>query len=327
MSNLAPALLRAIEREATSVPFRVLQTRVIEMMTAYRSGDPSAAPRLDETGAKAYAAYRMPATVAALVRVFSEISVTTGLEPTSLVDLGGGTGAGIWAAHTVWPSLAWATVVDRSPEAVDVGKRLTAELDIAVTWITEPASGDLPAADVAVAAYLMSELTAAEVDDVVDAMTATAETAVVVEPGTPVGYERILTVRDRMLDAGMALAAPCPHHRECPLAGRDWCHFAARFNRPPWLRRLKDAELGHEDEKYSYVVGTRLDVTATGDCVIRHPQKRDRMVTLELCRSDGAAETVTISRRHGDVYKQARDVRWGDRWLPHTRQDSADLGR
>src|SRR5690606_29228408 len=114
MPTIPAALLRAIEEEIATVPLRNLQSRVAEMMSAYRSGDPAAAPLLDETGAKAYAAYRMPGTVAALLRVFAALTETTGAAPTSLVDVGGGTGAGMWAARAVWPSLEQVTVVDRS---------------------------------------------------------------------------------------------------------------------------------------------------------------------------------------------------------------------
>jgi len=84
------------------------------------------------------------------------------------------------------------------------------------------------------------------------------------------------------------------------------------------LRRLKGAELGHEDEKFSYVVGTRLDVHDTAPRIIRHPSKREKMITLELCQTDGTAATVTITRRDKAAYRHARDVRWGDRWLVKT---------
>lgn len=319
MANLPPALLGAIEQEISSIPFPQLQTRVADMMSLYRSGEATAAPQLDETGAKAYAAYRMPATFAALKRVFEEVAWMATLAPRRIVDLGGGTGAGVWAAQDVWPSLQEAAVVDRSPSAIGVGRRLTSALEIAVTWIAAPISDDVPRGDVVVAAYLLGELPPPDIDRVVGSMLDAATTVIVVEPGTPAGYRRVLHVRDRMLEAGMTLAAPCPHPAPCPLAGDDWCHFAARFNRPPWLRRLKDAELGHEDEKYSYVAGTRLDVSDTADRVVRHPQKRSGMVTLELCRTDGTAEMVTVTRRHGERYRLARDIRWGDRWAPETR--------
>jgi len=76
--------------------------------------------------------------------------------------------------------------------------------------------------------------------------------------------------------------------------------------------------LGHEDEKFSYVVGTRLDVHDTAPRIIRHPSKREKMITLELCQTDGTAATVTITRRDKAAYRHARDVRWGDRWLVKT---------
>ena len=145
MPTIPAALLRAIEEEIATVPLRNLQSRVAEMMSAYRSGDPAAAPLLDETGAKAYAAYRMPGTVAALLRVFAALTETTGAAPTSLVDVGGGTGAGMWAARAVWPSLEQVTVVDRSEAATEVGKRLARELDVPVAWQVPAATDDCPA--------------------------------------------------------------------------------------------------------------------------------------------------------------------------------------
>jgi hypothetical protein len=33
----------------------------------------------------------------------------------------------------------------------------------------------------------------------------------------------------------------------------EWRHFATRFERSSLHRCIKNAELGHEDEKYSYV--------------------------------------------------------------------------
>src|SRR5690606_28333970 len=75
---------------------------------------------------------------------------TTGAAPTSLVDVGGGTGAGMWAARAVWPSLEQVTVVDRSEAATEVGKRLARELDVPVAWQVQAATDELPSADVAV---------------------------------------------------------------------------------------------------------------------------------------------------------------------------------
>ena len=66
--------------------------------------------------------------------------------------------------------------------------------------------------------------------------------------------------------------------------------------------------MGHEDES-SPVVGTRLDVHDTAPRIIRHPSKREKMITLGFMPD----------RRHGRdrddrgdkaAYRHARDVRW-----------------
>ena len=75
---------------------------------------------------------------------------------------------------------------------------------------------------------------------------------------------------------------------------------------------LKEAKLGYEDEKYSY-----LAVSANRPCMpvarlVRSPRLHKGHVRLRLCEAGGLTERV-ISRRDGEVYKRARQVRWGER--------------
>jgi len=98
----------------------------------------------------------------------------------------------------------------------------------------------------------------AERPGLVGAMAAAGSAVLLVEPGTPDGYRRVLAARTQLLQAGWIVQAPCPHQRDCPLVGgRDWCHFAARVVRSPLHRQLKDGTRGHEDEKFCYLVATR----------------------------------------------------------------------
>jgi ribosomal protein RSM22 (predicted rRNA methylase) len=137
-----------------------------------------------------------------------------------------------------------------------------------------------------------------------------------VEPGTPDGFARVLAARDVLRAAGLHIAAPCPHQADCPLASAppDWCHFASRVNRSPLHRRLKDADLGHEDEKFAYVIATDAPVPAAPARVLRHPQKRKGLVTLQLCTPDDGVRQALVSKRQGADYRAARDVAWGDAW-------------
>jgi ribosomal protein RSM22 (predicted rRNA methylase) len=318
LTSLPAELQVGIHAALDTLPFSRLQGIVDELLPAYRDGE-SAPPIIDsEAKAIAYAVYRLPGTFAAVSRVLREAAATVpGLDPASMVDVGGGSGAAAWAAAGALPGLRGITVLDRSRAALALGERLAAagpEPIAQAEWKEHFAGSSLPSADLAVAADLLGELTPADRSGLVRHMATAAATVAVVEPGTPAGYRRVIVAREALIESGMSVAAPCPHESRCPLLGEDWCHFSVRFERSPELRRLKRAEHGYEDEKFSYVVGTRLPIGRPPARVIRHPQYRGKMVTLELCRADGTAVESVVTRSQGDAYRRARTVRWGDPW-------------
>ena len=176
----------------------------------------------------------------------------------------------------------------------------------------------LPAADLVVVSYLLGELAEPLQGPAVDAAVAAASRLVlVVEPGTPRGYAAVLAARSRLTDAGWHVLAPCPQDGACPVAARpgDWCHFAVRLDRSALHRRIKGGRLGHEDEKFSYVVATRDPLPRAAARVLRHPVTRKGLVQLEVCDSAGSAERVVVTRRDPIAYRAARDVAWGDSWF------------
>ncbi|QKE85920.1 rRNA methyltransferase [Arthrobacter sp. NEB 688] len=306
-------------------------TRLIDV---YRSGAPPAEQVLrDRVAATAYAAYRMPATHAAIARVLRyALEVDPALAPRSLVDVGGGTGAAAWAAVEEFDVLESVEIVDGSADALAVGAAVGRHGPPALAgarW-TRRDLGDgaaLPPADLATVAYLLGELEPALQERVVDAAAAAADVVAVVEPGTPRGFAAVLAARDRLLAAGWHVLAPCPHEQACPLAAAgDWCHLAVRLDRTALHRRLKGAALGHEDEKVSYVVARRSPVPPSvrpSGRVLRHPRTRKGMVALELCRADGSASEEVVSKRQGPRYRAARHAGWGDQW-PEGGTDPAD---
>ena len=152
---------------------------------------------------------------------------------------------------------------------------------------------------------------------VVDAALAASSTSVlVVEPGTPRGYAAVLAARVRALAAGWRIVAPCPHAGPCPLTAGDWCHAAVRLTRSSLHRRLKSGDLGHEDEKFSYLA---VVAPGAGDMagepagrVLRHPLTRKGLVQLRLCTPEGGVRDEIVSKRQGERYRRARETGWGD---------------
>jgi ribosomal protein RSM22 (predicted rRNA methylase) len=167
-------------------------------------------------------------------------------------------------------------------------------------------------ADLVIASYLIGELGERERRDLADAMWAkTRDTLVIVEPGTPAGYARIIAARAQLIAAGAHVAAPCPHDRQCPLQSPDWCHFAQRLPRSRAHMQMKDADVPFEDEKFSYVVLTRAAPTQHPSRVLAPPLVGKAEIAAKLCTPDGLT-LAKIPRRDKPAYARARRWSWGD---------------
>jgi len=321
VTDLPEELRLALARDAAGVPTERLRAAVGRLVTAYRSGTPPESPVLaGDVEAAAYAAYRMPATFAAVRAALS--TVPGGFAPASLTDVGGGTGAAAWAAAAAYPTLGQVTVLDQSGPALRRGVLLAAgAAHHALRQARWRQAGlvpapDLPAADLVTVSYVLGELPDAARWPLVEAAAGAGGVLVIVEPGTPAGYARVIEARERLLALGQRVLAPCPHPLACPLAVGDWCHFGARVNRSALHRRLKDADLGYEDEKFSYLAtvapGVGPEPAAAGSGrVLRRPVQRKGLVALRLCRPDGTAGERLVSRRDAALYRLARDASWG----------------
>jgi ribosomal protein RSM22 (predicted rRNA methylase) len=327
MANLPDALRVGLAAVSGRSGDEAMSSSVARLIETYRSGRPASAPILaSRTDVAAYATYRMPATFAAVRSVLRQlVEACPDFSPNTLLDVGGGTGAASWAVADCFPQLATVTVLDQVEEALALGGRLAARATQSAlrtaSWQRWRAQGaaELPAADLVTVSYVLGELTEQAQDELVGRAAAAAGLLLVVEPGTPAGYARILRLRETLRNGGWTLVAPCPHGDVCPLSGpsRDWCHFAARVNRSAEHRRLKNGQLGHEDEKFSFVAATRNGRARPADGrVLRHPQFRKGMVTMELCRADGTAKPEIVSKKDGPLYRAARNVEWGSAWPP-----------
>nr|WP_200823127.1 small ribosomal subunit Rsm22 family protein [Actinacidiphila yanglinensis] len=334
--DLAAALTR---RLAATAPAQA-SAQVDRLIEKYRGSTPTAAPVLrDAADAAAYAAYRMPATYAAVRSALAALRDRTGAwTPATHLDLGGGTGAARWAVADAWPAhdSPAGTVLDWSQAALDLGRALAADAVTpavrATTWTRSPLSGGpaLPPADLVTVSYVLGELTPADRAAVVAAATAATSPGgvlLVAEPGTPDGYARIIAARDRLVADGLTVLAPCPHSGTCPITGTDWCHFAARVPRSALHRQVKGGTLPYEDEKFSYVAATRAAAAAPAPArIVRHPQTRKGQVLLDLCAASGDLTRTTVSKRQGPLYRAVRDARWGDPWPPRDEQGGASGG-
>lgn len=76
-------------------------------------------------------------------------------------------------------------------------------------------------------------------------------------------------------------------------------------------RRLKDAELGYEDEKFSYVALAREEAPLAQARVVRRPQHRPGLIVLNTCTTNGL-RTERVTKRDHEAFRRARKAGWGD---------------
>jgi ribosomal protein RSM22 (predicted rRNA methylase) len=163
-----------------------------------------------------------------------------------------------------------------------------------------------------IASYVIGELGEADQRKLAETMWTKARHAlVVIEPGTPAGYARILALRQQLIAAGAYVVAPCPHERHCPLIAPDWCHFNQRLPRSQAHRQIKGAEVPFEDERFIYVALTRAPSAIRTARVLAPPDIGKAEITAKLCTQDGV-EVAKIPRRDKAAYAEARRWRWGD---------------
>ncbi|MEW9550196.1 small ribosomal subunit Rsm22 family protein [Nonomuraea sp. NPDC050783] len=318
--DLSAALDKALARHSP----QELARSVAQLTERYRGGGaPAGAAHMrGQADVAAYAAYRMPATYeAAAAAMRHAAALAPGFEPVSHLDAGGGTGAAVWAAGGVWPSLRQVTVIERDPHVIDLGRRLArtsraaAVRDTAWRQAAVRPGLDRPRADLATMSYALGELPEQDRPDVVRWLARDAALVIIIEPGTPAGYATVAAAREVLTGEGLTVVAPCPHDGPCPIVpGRDWCHFSVRLPRTSLHRQIKAGTLSFEDEKFSYVAATARPWPRAAARVLRHPQKRKGVVSLRLCTETDGIRDVIVSKRQGELYRQARDTGWGDPW-------------
>lgn len=319
--DLLADLRLALANELARAPQKNVADAAEKLSSRYRSGQTLANGTFLHSRADvvAYAAYRLPATFAAIYAALNEARKRrSDLRPHSLLDAGSGPGGALWAASELWPELEQVTLLERDEGMITCGKQLARharsrmvreaiwqQVDLLGQWESKPK-------DLVLTAYVLNELPASQREHLINKLwSVTADTLVIIEPGTPAGYSHVIQARQQLIVAGANIIAPCPHNLPCPMAGNDWCHFAQRIARTRLQRQVKQATLSYEDEKFSYIAASRTVGSPIQGRVVRHPQIRPGHIQLQLCTPEGLRSSI-VTRKDKEAFREARDIAWGD---------------
>lgn len=289
---------------------KTLQKAYEEISSAYRT-KALADLRWKEEHFIAYAFARMPATYGVLKEVLSHIPSDFSIS--SFLDAGSGTGTGYFAMRERWSHLSTISCIEPSQ-----GMRTVANLLINDPCVhTQPQSieqASLPPSDMVLFSYSLNEL-AHPLEAIQKAWASTLKALVIVEPGTPKDYQRLMQIREHLIQEGAFILAPCPHHLPCPLLKKaeDWCHFSTRILRTKSHQALKVATLPYEDEKFCYLIALRTPVDRPTGRLIKKPLKRKGHIVLDVCQ-EGREDRLIISKKDPILYKRAIKKEWGESW-------------
>lgn len=316
--QLPESLQTAIEKEISHKSLQSISEASSQLTQRYRSGSKEESYVKSEKDRLAYILSRMPATYAVIYKVFEELqNRIPAFLPTRFLDLGSGPGTGLWAAKEAFPSLQQMYAWEYDEGFIELAKRLATESDLQpVEWKKKnfKVDRDFPVVDLALISYAIGEIEESYWESFLHALwDAVKSTLVIIEPGTPAGYQRILKIRDILLRKGARIIAPCPHPAACPLQSPDWCHFYARIERSSLHRRIKQADLNYEDEKFSYLIFTKENaISLFGSRIIRHPKINKGHVNVTLCSKKEEIIQETITKKDKDKYKIIKKSDWGD---------------
>ncbi|KIC75332.1 hypothetical protein DB42_AJ00200 [Neochlamydia sp. EPS4] len=324
--NLPNILQQALEREAHTLRGSALQQATQELSERYRNEKQrqkimQSKQRFVSSPEQriAYLLSRMPATFETIKYVLNKLKERYEGIFGSVLDVGAGPGTAMWAVSELFPHTCKITLLEQDNFLISLGKKLTLQAKTSLFREAQWVEGDVlkrdcfPESDLIVVSYAMGEWPQPVWGEIIKKLWRSARQAlVIIEPGTMLGFQVVRQIRQHLIDLQAHILAPCPHQHACPMAEKDWCHFSVRLERSPFHKQAKGALLGYEDEKFSYIICTKTATALPEARILRHPHKHSGHLSFKLCtQNEGLADRI-ISRRHGELYKKARNLEWGD---------------
>ena len=160
----------------------------------------------------AYTVGRLMNSYSALVRIFSEMHKRIpDFTPSSILDFGTGPGTAIWASKSIWP-IEDAAAIDISKSMLSIASHIASAVFKMKTFEVKrhltPTNQTFP---LVVSAFTLSEISSeAFRSQIIDALwKSCSDTLVLVDRGTPLGFETILKARNQILTKSKETGSDC----------------------------------------------------------------------------------------------------------------------
>lgn len=272
----------------------------LAMQHAYRVGQQVG--YANQSQIQAYVFTRFPATYQVCLQLFKRYFKN--LPITTILDWGCGIGTASLALSQIFVKLEY-FLVDSEPMAKAYAAQFLKHF-----FSTNLVHTTLPqAVDLSVFSYSLGEVKNWQA--VLDEVWPQTHYLLIIEPGTPKHFKRLLNMRAYLLAKGAHLWGPCFHVKACPLANDDWCHFGVKVSRSKEHRLLKGAERGFEQEAYSYMLFAKQPKAPDFGRIVAMPRQHGGHIDFKICSHNGEIIKTTIGRS-AENYAQLKKCKWGD---------------
>lgn len=256
----------AVERELVGLGYSLkspkkLAKAVLQLSDHYLSHPDAATPWNEPWARAASLAYFFPLNYArnlAVAREAERLGFLSDLS--SILDLGCGMGSGLLAFLDT-KDFERAEAQDISRDAVDLctslhqGRTPIAARVLPIDLHERPTGFEARANSMVLASYVYTELPEAP------SWWIDAEALAIVEPSTHQDARRLQEYRQKLIDAGFQIWAPCTHMQNCPLllhSKKDWCHDRILWNPPAWFVEIeKDLPMKNRSLTFSYLLARK----------------------------------------------------------------------
>lgn len=311
-----PILLqKAIEEKIENIKLSELRNNAKNLSGRYMEDERTGKTLLNNsTDALAYAIIRMPATYCADKMALKYTLSLANCEINSVLDVGSGTGAMPWAINDSI-DVQEITCIERENVMSALGKKLMQDSLKNVKWKeADILKDDLEEkADLVTASYVINELNEKDREYVIDKLYKAAnKILLIIETGTPKGFEIIKQVQEYAKKNNAYIIAPCTsQEKQCKLGKDDWCHATVRVQRSKIHKYLKEGEAPYEDEKFSYIAISKEFYGNAEKRILRHPIIENGKITLKIC-NHGNIEEMVITKKDKELFKSAKKKNCGD---------------
>ncbi len=309
--------IQEIEQLLSKENFSKLQQDFINISKKYREENINSGSVVNnDKQALSYVASRMNETSIIVDKVLKTIfQVVDKSEVESVLDLGSGTGSVLWALENFFSNIN-ITAVEREKCMQKYAKVLCKSLNLNIEYVLQDVlskeTNNLSNCDLVIESFMLNEMAEKDSYKALDLMINKANKYILlVEPGTPKSYQKMMQIRDCVVAKNLKVLLPCTHCKKCPLIN-DYCNFTVRLNRSKFLKNIKGGALGYEDEKYFYLLLSKQDIKNVENMVIRKPIVRKSCIDLKLCNNGGKVNNITITKKDKENYSKAKKIKHGD---------------